>query len=71
MTYVSYGILLSIGELNGSIYTNGYITGAAILIAQSLTGVMAEGLGRKTSLVLCFLVSGVACILYTPLQSTG
>ena len=39
------------------------------MTAQILTGIMAEGLGRKTSLILCFFIAGTACILYTPLQS--
>ena len=71
VSYVSYGIILSLGDLHGSIYINGYISGAAIVAAQSLSGIMAEGLGRKTSLIFCFLVAGVACLLYTPLQSSG
>ena len=71
VTYVGSGILLSLGYLQGSIYINGYISGGAILAAQCLSGVLAEGMGRKGSLIFCLLLAGFACILYTPLRSLG
>ena len=32
---------------------------------------MAEGMGRKNSLIFCFMISGVGCLLYTPAYQLG
>ena len=68
---VYYGINFSLGNLQGSIYVNGYLSGGAEVISYCIAGVMANTLGRKYSIVFCFLLGGVACLLYKPATSLG
>ena len=68
---ISYGILFSLGNLNGSIYINGCMAGIADILGAIFSGVLANTLGRKTTLIACFLVGGVACLIYEPLKSLG
>ena len=67
--FITYGINYSIGNLPGSIYINGYTSGPAHTIPYFVTGPMANGLGRKKSMIIGFLIAGLACILFEPLSS--
>ena len=50
VTFIAFGITYSIGNLPGSIYTNGYVTAPAHSVPYIITGPMANGLGRKKSI---------------------
>ena len=62
---------MSLGKLKGSIYVNGYLSGAAEIISSAITGVMANKLGRRCSIVLSFTVAGVAFVAYYPVSAVG
>ena len=69
ITFIAYGITYSIGNLPGSIYTNGYSILPAHVLAFLLVRPMANGLGRKKSMILGFAIVGVASLLFEPLSS--
>ena len=68
---VYYGINFSLGKLNGSMYVNGYINGGAEVFGCAIAGVLSNTLGRKKSIILSFLVGGIACLIYEPAISWG
>lgn len=71
VSIIGYGILFSLGSLQGSIYINGYINAGANLGSYFVSGPMANWIGRKESMILFFFIAGVACVLYNPLSSLG
>ena len=71
MNFISQGITLSLGDLNGSIYANGYSMAGAYLFSDVLIAPMANTIGRKRAMIIWFLFGGVACLLYEPLRSLG
>ena len=52
----------------GSIYTNGYLTALAHVVPYIITGPIANGFGRKKSMILGFFISGLASLLFEPLS---
>ena len=71
VSFISYGVFFALGSLVGSIYTNGYLSGGVSLVSYVISGPMANLLGRKKTLIICFLVAGVSCLLYNPLKPFG
>ena len=69
INFISYGISFSIGNLPGSIYTNGYSFLPALVLVILLVRPMANGLGRRKSMILGFFIAGLACLLFEPLNS--
>ena len=69
VSVIAYGMTLSLGNMEGSIYTNGYSSAAANLVSYLFIGPMANCLGRKKLLILSFFITGVVCMLYEPLSS--
>ncbi len=61
---VYYGINFGLGELKGSIYINGILSGGAELVSYIFSAMMANYMGRKPAVILCFFISGFACIFY-------
>ena len=47
------------------------MAGAAEVLGAIMSGLMANTLGRKTSIVICFLIGGIACLIYGPITSLG
>lgn len=71
VSLVGYGLTFSVGDLAGSIYVNGYINAGANVISYVLVEPMANGLGRKKSLILSMMISGVGILASFPFTSYG
>ena len=54
------GMTLAIGNLAGSIYTNGYFNASANLVALFFAGPIANCLGRKKSMILSLGFGGLS-----------
>ena len=54
----------SLGSLGGSIYLNGYFSGATAVGSYFLVGPLTEWIGRRKALVVSYSVGGVGFLLY-------
>lgn len=61
-TLVYYGLSYGVSTLSGSIYINNSINGALEAIAYCFTSPAIEMFGRRITLVLLFIASGIACL---------
>ena len=66
-----YGVILDMSKLSGSIEFNTIMAGVADLLG---TGVSSYGvstrLGRRWTLIICFLICGIGCLFYSITQTT-
>ena len=40
-------------------------------MAYAIGGVLANTIGRRISIIMCFMIGGVSCLLYEPASSWG
>lgn len=65
---VFYGIQIGVKDFQGNMLVNTSVSAVADMIGYSLAGFGANILGRKPSLIMGFIVGGVACLLYSFLK---
>ena len=68
VSFVSYGMAFSLGELDGSIYLNGYFYGATAAASYFIVWPVTECLGRRKATILSYLIGGLPCLLYSLLK---
>ena len=63
--FIYYGLQVGVKYLNGDLFVNGLIMYGAVLLAMFSTGSLANVLGRRLSLVICYglLLVGTAAYL--------
>lgn len=71
VSFITFGINLSLGKLEGSIYTNGYFSGGSKVASFFVIGPLTNRIGRKVAMISSFFLMGTACLLYEPLKSLG
>lgn len=73
ISLVYYGLTLSAGELAGNRYFNIFLSGMVEMPAYLFSFIMLQKYGRRRSLIVCHVITGVALIIssFVPLESGG
>lgn len=62
--FIYYGLQVGVKYLNGDLFVNGLIVYGAVLLAMFSTGSLANTLGRKWSLRICYFLLLIGTLTY-------